>query len=97
MRFWLAIAIACVAMNPAVASPAVSADEAVAMQSEALADIAPSRIHGSFDFMLEDPDIAVDQTTGRGSDNPYDDCANTPIRAKRSDGSVVIKKVDVCD
>lgn len=99
MRVLMAIAIGCAAINPAVSSPTVSADEAAAMQFEALnwADVAPSRVHGSFDFMLEDPDIAVDQTTGRGSDNPYDDCANTPIRAKRSDGSTVIKRVDVCD
>jgi hypothetical protein len=93
----LALAAASIALHSASASPQVSADDATAMESEALADVAPSRLQGGFDFMLEDPDTAVDETTGRGFDNPYDDCANTPIRAKRSDGSTVIKRLDVCD
>jgi hypothetical protein len=97
MRVMVAIAIAGLAVNSVRASQEVSAHEAAAMQAEALADMEPTEIHGRFDFMLEDPDSVVDQTTGRGSGNPYDDCANTPIRAKRSDGSTIVKRVDVCD
>jgi hypothetical protein len=97
MLILVALAAASIALHSVSASPRVSADDASAMESEALADVAPSRLQGSFDFMLEDPDTAVDQTTGRGSDNPYDDCANTPIRAKRSDGFAAIKRLDVCD
>ena len=98
MRFWAAIVVAHVTVySAASASPKVSREEAAEMQADAMANLAASRIHGSFDFVLEDPDIAVDQTTGRGSDNPYNDWAHTPIRAKRSDGSTVVKKIDVCD
>jgi hypothetical protein len=93
----VAIVIACLTFAPALASQAVTPEDAQAMQLEAVADSAPDRIHGRFEFLQEDPEAAVDQTNGRGSDNPYDDCAHTPIRAKRSDGSTVTKFINVCD
>jgi hypothetical protein len=63
---------------------------------EALADRAPERIHGRSDFLLEDPDLTVDQTTGSGG-QPDDDCTNVPIRVMRSDGLVVTRRVNICD
>jgi hypothetical protein len=97
MRILAAAGIAFLIASPAFASPVVSADEAEAMQSEALADIAPERMQGRFEFMREDPDMVVDQLNGRGSGDPLDDCAQTPVRVQRSDGTTVIKRVDVCD
>jgi hypothetical protein len=79
-----------------LASPDVSADDAQAMRAEALADRTPERIHGRFDFMLEDPEAAVDRTSGSGG-SPDDDCANVPIRLKRSDGITITKRANVCD
>jgi hypothetical protein len=79
-----------------LASPDVSADDAEAMRAEALADRGPERIHGRSDFMLEDPDAAADQISGSGG-IPDDDCANVPIRLKRSDGVIVTKRTNVCD
>jgi hypothetical protein len=82
--------------TPALASQDISAADAEAMRIEALANSAPERVQGRFDFMLEDPDIAVDVTSGSGG-QPDDDCASVPVRVKRSDGSTIMKRVNTCD
>jgi hypothetical protein len=94
MRTWPVIWIALI--SPAAASPLVSPEDAEIMRLEALADRAPERIHGRFDFLLEDPDVAVDTTTGQAT-SVDDDCSRVPIKVRRSDGQVVTERVDVCD
>jgi len=45
--------------------------------------------------MLEDEDTYVDATTGN---NPREEnCAQTPVRLKRTDGATVIKRIDMCE
>jgi hypothetical protein len=94
MRLWPVMWIALVL--PASASPVVSPDDAETMRREALADRAPDRIHGRFDFLLEDPDMAVDATTGQAG-SVDDDCSRVPVKVRRSDGRVVTPRVDICD
>ena len=94
MRLWLVMWTALIL--PASASPVVSPEDAETMRLEALADRAPERIHGRFDFLLEDPDMAVDMTTGQASSGD-DDCSRVPVKVRRSDGRVVTQRVDVCD
>src|SRR4051812_18393195 len=94
MRIWPVMWIALIL--PASASPVVSPEDAETMRLEALADRAPDRIHGSFDFLLEDPDMAVDATTGQAT-SVDDDCSRVPVKVRRSDGRLVTQRVDVCD
>jgi hypothetical protein len=94
MRLWPVMWIALTL--PASASPVVSPEDAETMRLEALADRAPDRIHGRFDFMLEDPDVAVDTTTGQAT-SIDDDCSRVPVKVRRSDGRLVTQRVDVCD
>ena len=94
MRIWPILWIALIL--PASASSVVSPEDAETMRLEALADRASDRIHGRFDFMLEDPDVAVDVTTGQAS-AVDDDCSRVPVKVKRSDGRVVTQRFDVCD
>ncbi len=98
MRELLArIALVCLFPFAADAAPKVSREDAELMRIEALADRLPERIHGSTDFLLEDPDAAVDRTTGAGKSSTDDDCANIPVVTKRSDGRIVTRRVNVCD
>jgi hypothetical protein len=94
MRIWPVIWIGLIL--PATASPVVSPEDAEIMRLEALADRAPDRIHGRFDFLLEDPDVAVDTTTGQMTPGD-DDCSRVPVKVRRSDGRLVTQRVDVCD
>lgn len=83
--------------GPIASSPLVSADDAEALRLEALGELAASRIHGQFDYMLSDPDSDVDATTSSGNWNAADDCANVSVSTKRSDGKIVMTRVNVCD
>jgi hypothetical protein len=71
--FWIALIL------PVSASPVVSPEDAETMRLEALADRAPERIHGRFDFLPEDPDMAVDATTGQATSSD-DDCWRVPVK-----------------
>jgi hypothetical protein len=97
MRVLLVAGIASVLATASFASKVMTADDAQILQTEALADRAPERIHGRFDFMLEDYEGAVDQTTASGRVDLSEICHRVPIQAKRSDGTTVIKRVNVCD
>ena len=88
MRLLATLGIACLTFTHALAYPVVSSEDAEAMRLEALGDRAPEKLLGGWDNIIEEPIEALMDVTGQ--DNPYDDCANTPIRAKRSDGSTVI-------
>jgi len=81
----------------APASPLVSSEDADLLGAEALAHRAPDRIHGRFDFMLEDPDASVDTTTGQGLNGPREDCVNVHVISRRSDGRLVKRRMNVCD
>jgi hypothetical protein len=94
MRLWSVMWIALIL--PASASPVVSPDDAETMRLEALADSAPEHIQGRFDFLLEDPDVAVDATVGQATSGD-DDCSQVPVKVRRSDGRLVTQRVDVCD
>src|SRR3954468_20179533 len=84
-------------LTPVLASPSMSWEEADLLRIEALADRAPERVHGRFDFVLEDVDASVDATTGQGLNASDDECANVPVFTQRSDGRVVKRRVNVCD
>src|SRR4051812_5976822 len=84
-------------LAPVLASPSMSSEEADLLRIEALADRAPERVHGRFDFVLEDIDATVDATTGQGLNAPDDDCANVPVITRRLDGRLVKRRVNVCD
>lgn len=89
-------AILLLCATAALASRAISADDAEAMRIEALVDRAPERIQGRFEFILEDPDVSVDATSGSGG-QPDDDCAKVPVRVMRGDGVFVTRQVNTCD
>jgi hypothetical protein len=97
MRATIALFVFVQCIGPTASSSLVSADDAEALRLEALAELAPGRIHGQFDYMLSDPDSNVDATDAAGNWNTGDDCANVPVRAKRSDGKIVMTRVNVCD
>jgi len=91
-------AVLCLLWSASVfGSPLVSSEDADLLRTEALADRAPERMHGRFDFMLEDMDAGVDRTTGQGLNASDDDCANVPVITRRADGRVVKRRVNVCD
>ena len=76
------------------AAPVISPDEAEDMRAQALLERA-DRIHGQSDFILDDEDTYVDATTGT---NPREEnCAKTPVHLKRSDGTTVVKRIDICE
>lgn len=56
--------------------------------------IKAERLHGRFDFVLDDEDTYSDATTGTSQ---RDNCAQTPVRLKRSDGVMVTKRIYMCD
>jgi hypothetical protein len=97
MRVFMVAGIASVLAAPSLASTVITAEDAQIWQAEALAAKAPERIHGGFDFMLEDFESAVDQTTAIGPVDFKENCARVRIHAKRSDGTTAIKRVNVCD
>jgi hypothetical protein len=83
-------------VSSAPASPFVSSDDSELMRIEALADRAPDRIHGSADYIFDEEDAYVDATTGT---NPLDpnNCSQVPVRMKRTDGTVVTRRIGKCD
>jgi hypothetical protein len=96
MRVAAVVAVLLATATSAGASQSVSAEDAETMRLQALADRAPDNIHGSADFILRDPDADVDRTTGRSPDGS-EDCSNVPIRTNRSDGAVIVDRIDMCD
>jgi hypothetical protein len=54
--------------------------------------------HGSVNGVvggIKTQDTYVDATTGS---NPREEnCAQTPVRLKRSDGATVLKRIDICE
>ena len=97
MRVLMVAVIASALATPGAASTVITAEDAQILQAEALADATAERVHGRFDFMLEDFESAVDQTTASGPAEFAEGCARVPIHAKRSDGTTVMKRVNVCN
>jgi hypothetical protein len=94
MRFlFVATATFFVFSAPLSASPVVSSEAAEDLRIQAIADKA-DRLHGQSDYLYEDEDSFVDATTGV---NKREDCAQAPVRMKRTDGVVIVKRMDVCD
>jgi hypothetical protein len=77
---------------PAAASTDIGPGDAARMKMEAQIDSTISHIHGRSDMMTpEDGDM----TSGHNAENQ--DCANTFVQKKRSDGTTVIDRAEVCD
>jgi hypothetical protein len=97
MRVLLLIGVSLLSIGSNVsASPQVSSDDAELLRIEALADRAPDRIHGAADYLFDDEDAYIDATTGndpRGQSY----CAQVPVQMKRSDGVVVMHRIDMCN
>lgn len=75
----------------AATSMPANSDDAALMQIQALQDRWQGRQHFLYDEHQPGPD-----TVGA---SPFDarDCAQEPVRLKRSDGSTVVKRMKRCD
>lgn len=80
--------------HAAAASP-TSADDAALMQAEALGDRAPDRWQGRHHYLYDDDHQPNSETVGSGDSN-RSNCAQEPVRIRRSDGSTVVRRINRC-
>jgi hypothetical protein len=79
----------------AAAAPS-DADDAVRLNFEASSDREPDRWQGRRHYLYDDENQPNSATVGSAPSNGTT-CATEPVRMRRSDGSMVVRRIRRCD